>query len=161
MDYARGGEASTSKPSSPGRGTFRRDDAFIEQPSAKYTDVKLPSNTVMQRACSPPAPVLPRRQGTRSWQATQRERYPLTSTLTGRGATAMASLHVIAASCCYHHAICCLLKPLCLWPPCLNLRVLRPRHSCTELRLPLVLPNKVFFLCSTLQGLAGLASLAS
>ncbi|KAG2498462.1 hypothetical protein HYH03_003716 [Edaphochlamys debaryana] len=45
----------------------------------------MPNQVTMNRAASPPKPTLPRRSEPRSWNATTRERYPLTASLTGPG----------------------------------------------------------------------------
>lgn len=70
-------------PKSPPFTASRRANVRGEQPSLKYKHIDGPSPVLLRRAESPPRPTLPRRQRTRTWQATAKERNPLASSLTG------------------------------------------------------------------------------
>lgn len=57
---------------------------YSDIPSVKYPDVEIPtSKATLRRAVSPPRPTLPRKAHTRSWNATAKERNPLSACLTG------------------------------------------------------------------------------
>lgn len=66
------------------RSTNRR-TVQIDTPSAKYKTLEDPAKVTLLRASAPPNPVLPRRPATRTWCSRARERYPLTSSLSGPG----------------------------------------------------------------------------
>lgn len=63
--------------------TNRMERPQLDWPSTKYREIDMPNAVVMQRASSPAKPTLPRRSEPRTWNATTRERYPLTASLTG------------------------------------------------------------------------------
>jgi hypothetical protein len=56
----------------------------MEMPSNKYPILEEPDKTTLIRAKSPPRPILPKKSLTKSWASTQRERYPLHSSLAGK-----------------------------------------------------------------------------
>ncbi|GFR43800.1 hypothetical protein Agub_g4924, partial [Astrephomene gubernaculifera] len=77
------GTGGVSSGTANSRGSTERPQ--MDHPSTKYREIEMPNPVIMQRASSPPRPTLPRRSEPRSWKATSREKYPLTSSLTGPG----------------------------------------------------------------------------
>ncbi|CAD7701046.1 unnamed protein product [Ostreobium quekettii] len=69
----------------PSRSSQRFGSGDGARPSTKYREPEPPSHLALRRAASRPRPILPRRQSPRQWRVASTERFPLRSSVTGRG----------------------------------------------------------------------------